>query len=329
MSPNTHPDYAHVTKRFGLIAASQLPIQTLLSLKIFNPFARAFGTSHESINRFHRTLGRVIYLFLILHVANYFNLLYRAGSLPERLFDNVVLPGELSNICYTLLFATALPKVRAYSYRLFFITHLFVVFSTSAFLLIHAASARFYVIKGLFLFVLDLAARKFTTATAQARIEAVPGTKLIRISAKLSQRKITQFLDQPGAHAYVSIPWKARPQGVSSLIYEFCFNPFTVADVRRDTGEVVLVARQQSGPMTRRLMELARGDSEARIPLCVEGPYGAFAKTYSSFAESGVDRVLLVAGGVGASFVLPVYKALRKSIPSAKVELTWAVRLAD
>lgn len=240
-----------------------------------------------------------------------------------------MLAGVLTNMSYTLLFATALPRVREYSYRLFFVTHLAVVFGASAFLLTHAASARFYVIKGLFLFMLDLGARKFTTATTQARVEAVPGTKLVSVSAKLSPGKISQFLENPGGHAYLSIPWRARPRGLSSVIYEFCFNPFTVADVRRDTGEVVLVARQQGGPMTRRLMQLAREDGGGRVPLCIEGPYGAFGRTYTSLMDSGVDRVLLVAGGVGASFVLPIYKALKKSHPSAKVELTWAVRVAD
>ena len=274
-------------------------------------------------------LGRVIYLLILLHVVNYFNLLYLLGRLPGRLFDPIVIPGELSNISYTLLFATALPKVREYSYRLFFITHLAVIFATSLFLFNHAPSARFYITKALIVFVADLAARKFTTATAEAKVEAVPGTNLIRISAKLPPRKIAQFEESPGSHVYVSIPWGARPQGLSSLIYEFCFNPFTVADVKRDTGEVVLVARQQGGPLTRRLMQLAKENAGGRVPLCVEGPYGAFGKVYSSLEESGFDRVLLVAGGVGASFVLPVYKTLKKSSPSTKVSLTWAVRLAD
>lgn len=240
-----------------------------------------------------------------------------------------MLPGELANMAYTALFMTALPKVREYSYRVFFVVHLLVVFATSFLLFIHAVPARFYIIEALAVFVLDLAVRKMTTATAQSKIEAVPGTNLIRISAKLSPRKIAQFAERPGSHAYISIPWPSRPRALSSLVYEFCFNPFTVAEVDRDAGEVVLVARQQGGPMTRRLMQLAREGSGARAPLAVEGPFGAFATTYSNLLESGVDRVLLVAGGVGASFVLPVYKALRESVPSAKVELTWAVRLAD
>lgn len=232
-------------------------------------------------------------------------------------------------MAYTALFATALPKVREYSYRVFFVVHLLVVFATSFLLFIHAEPARFYIVEALLVFVLDLAVRKMSTATAQSRIEAVPGTNLIKISAKLSPRKITQFAERPGSHAYISIPWPSRPRALSSLVYEFCFNPFTVAEVNRDAGEVVLVARQQGGPMTRRLMQLTREDTGARVPLAIEGPFGAFATTYSNLVESGVDRMLLVAGGVGASFVLPAYKALRESIPSAKVELTWAVRLAD
>ena len=180
-------------------------------------------------------LGRVIYLLILLHVVNYFNLLYLLGRLPGRLFDPIVIPGELSNISYTLLFATALPKVREYSYRLFFITHLAVVFATSLFLFNHAPSARFYITKALIVFMADLAARKFTTTTAEAKVEAVPGTNLIRISAKLPPRKIAQFAESPGSHVYVSIPWGARPQGLSSLIYEFRFTSATVKGLKQNS----------------------------------------------------------------------------------------------
>ncbi|SPO04472.1 related to ferric reductase [Cephalotrichum gorgonifer] len=325
----TGEDYAHVTKRFGIIAVSQIPVQTLLSLKAINPFARVFRTSHEEINRFHRTLGYIIYLFLCVHVLLYLNLFYQLNRLPERLVDEVVLPGEMAMVLFTTLLGTSLPKARQYSYRIFFVTHLSVVFLSSAFLLVHAKSAQFYITKALAVFVVDLVVRKITTSTAQAKVEVVPGTTLIKVTAKLPPRKISQFAERPGAHVYLSIPWGARPRSLYSLVYEFCFNPFTVAEVRQEAGEVVLVARKQDGPMTTRLVKLAEEGADARIPLSIEGPFGAFTKMLPSLVDSGVDRVLLVAGGVGASFALPVYKALKRSNPSAKVELTWAVRTAS
>jgi NAD(P)H-flavin reductase len=42
----------------------------------------------------------------------------------------------------------------------------------------------------------------------------------------------------------------------------------------------------------------------------------------------GIHRILLVAGGVGATFAVPIYRALVQQNPGIKVRLAWAVRAA-
>ncbi|CAI4217531.1 unnamed protein product [Parascedosporium putredinis] len=270
-------DFLHLTKRFGIIGVSQLPIQHLLSLKTINPYAAAFRTSHEDLNRFHRVLGRLIFILLWLH-----------------LFD--VFAGLSAFTLYHVLYGTSLTVVRQWSYRLFFITHLFVVFVTPGMIFIHATPTRPYILSSIVFFVVDLAVRRFATSLSSATVEIIQGTNLVKISATLPERKLKQLGERPGSH-------------------------------------LVLVARLRQGPLTRRLLELGRGAHgetlASRIPLSIEGPYGTIAKKFPNLASGDVDKVLLVAGGVGATFAIPIYKALKAADASINVELVWAVRSAS
>ena len=341
---NLFPDFLHLTKRFGTIAVSQLPIQHLLSFKATNPYAFAFRTSHEHLNRFHRVLGRLIFVFLWLHMLFYFKFFFAAGIFPARLFEPNVFAGFFALIVFHLLYATSMTVIQRWSYRLFFITHLSVVFVTPALIFVHAKPARIYILASIVLFVVDLVARKLTTATASSTVEIVPGTNLVKISAALPEPKIRQFGERPGSHVYLSIPNGARPKFSCSsksfpMLFEFLFNPFTVANVDHVNGELTLVARHMGGPMTARLLQLGneRGGNDAtapetfksRVPLSIEGPYGTLAKHFPSLAAGRADRVLLVAGGIGATFAFPIYKALKADDPDANVELVWAVRNPD
>ncbi|EJT75492.1 metalloreductase Fre8 [Gaeumannomyces tritici R3-111a-1] len=331
----TGDDYLHLTKRFGIVAAAQLPIQYLLSLKYLNPFAYVFRTSHEEVNKWHRVLGRIIYMLLLLHVVFYVNFLAQAGVLGRRIFAPIVFAGVVSWAGINLLMATALPMVRRFSYRIFFVTHLFVSFAVPVLIFFHAPPVRVSVCVALASVLADITVRRLRTMTGRAVMEAIPGTDLVKVTVAIPPGRSNAFRQHPGSHVYVSIPEAARPDltSTSSLIYEFLFNPFTVADVDEATGDLTLVARRRTGPMTAALARFAKSSGsaahanydETRIPLFVEGPYGA-AKHFPNLAGPGFDRVLLVAGGVGATFAVPLYRAIRHDNPSAKVELVWALR---
>ncbi|KAM0284112.1 hypothetical protein ACHAQH_002100 [Verticillium albo-atrum] len=337
----TGDDYLHLTKRLGAIATALMPFQYLLILKSFSPLAWAFNTSHETLNRWHRVLARSITALLVLHASFYLNYFVQIGILRRRLFAPIVFAGVLAFAGLNLLNTTALRAVRAWSYRLFFITHLFVAFAIPPLIFIHAPSARLSVGTALALFLVDLVIRRLRTTTSQATLETIPGTTLIKITASIPGPKVNAFRAKPGAHIYLSIPAAARPPASNdALLYEFLFNPFTVADIDDHSGALTLVARQRNGPLTRRLAQFAQhgppptsttvfstGDA-AKVPLSIEGPYGAAARHYSQIASPNVDRILLIAGGVGATFAVPLYRAVLSDNPSAKIELVWAIRSA-
>lgn len=322
------------------------------------------------MNRYHRVLGRVILLLLLAHVAFYLNFFALSGLLMRRLFDPVVFAGVLAFWALIAMNTTAMTRVRAYSYRLFFLSHLAAAFAIPALLFFHAGPARLFVAESILVFLVDLAVRKVRTIKTHASLEIVPGTNLVKVAAAVPASKLASFTSRPGAHVYLSLPEEARPGNspAQDALYNFLFNPFTVAGIDEQSRQVILVARALDGPLTRRLADLAQTQAQAhsnaslpvsgsqstaagpdgeaawsavsllsdsKVPLNIEGPYGHLARNFASTfgspscALSSVDRTLLVAGGVGATFVLPTYRAILSENPSAKVDLVWAVRSAS
>lgn len=322
------------------MAVSQLPIQYLLSLKSISPLSYALGTSHEHVNRYHRTLGRIIYALLLVHILLYNAYFFMAGVWAQRVFEPVVLFGVVASVGMHAINATAARAIRDWSYRVFFVVHVATAVALPPLIWFHAPPLRLYLAEALALFVADLAVRKTGTVVAPATIDAVPGTNLVRVTASMPVKKLAEYGRHPGSHVYLSIPRSARTTAASrALIFDFLYNPFTVADVDEEGGMMRLVARHRGGPATRFLAQVA---SQAQAPdrpplvdaisLGIEGPYGAAGKHLGDLvALASQGRVLLVAGGIGATFTLPLYRALARDGPAGegtRVRFVWAVRHA-
>ncbi|KAI1456258.1 metalloreductase Fre8 [Annulohypoxylon moriforme] len=326
----TGNDYLHLTKRFGQVALSQFPLQYLMALKSLNPIAFAFGSSHEQVNRWHRVLGWVIYILLFTHACLYLNFYVQEGILTERLVRLIPALGLASIIGMSFMNATAIKLIRQYSYRVFFITHLTVAMLLPPAIFFHSHhGGRQYVIEALGVFLVDIAKRRFDTITAPATLELIPGTSLVKIVAGIPSKKIDRFRKYPGMHVYLSIPPSSRRSSIFSpsyLLYECTFNPFTIASVDEESGDLTLVARRHRGPMTRALTQFAEdGLDGAKVSLNIDGPYGC-ATWFPNLGGPEFQRVLLVAGGVGATFILPLYRGLiANENPAARVQMVWAV----
>lgn len=323
-------DYLHLTRRFGIVGVSQFPVQYLLSLKSLNPFALVLRSSHEEVNRWHRVLGRVIYVFVTLHAVFYFNFYYQNNLLGQKITSLVPVLGFTLIAAMHLLYGTALSVVRQYSYRVFFITHLLIALALPPVIYFHAHHASFYVWESLAVFIIDIAKRRFEIVVAETKVELIPDTDLIKLVGTIPTGKIERFAKNPGTHIYLSVPPASRPEkspiAAAHLIFEFSFNPFSVAAVDESSGELTLVARRHNGPMTRAFAAFASATSaNAEVKLAFDGPYGC-ARRFPSLAGTEFDRILLVAGGVGATFTLPLYRWIQAENPTARVQMVWAVR---
>lgn len=180
----------------------------------------------------------------------------------------------------------------------------------------------------LLVFFADIIYRKIDTVTTAASLESIPGTDLVKINLSVPISKLERFQKRPGSHVYLQIPGSSRlsqaPLSKEYLVHDFLYNPFTVADVDTKSSSLTLVARHLNGPMTSELRRLADADSKP-VPLSIEGPYGV-STHFPELTGGNFDRILLVSGGIGSTYTVPLYRAIVADSPNAKVQLVWAVR---
>lgn len=300
----------------------------MLSMKsLYSPFAIAFQSSHEQLNPYHRISGRIIYSLLTLHFTFYMNFFVQAGLLKVRFTQLVPLLGVLAFTLVTILATTSLALVRRWSYRVFFILHLLIAVSVLPILFFHAKPIRFYLAESLILFFLDITARKLDTFTGFSKITQVADTKLLKLIIPVPPSKIRRFQIAPGQHVYLSLPPESIPTATSlPLIHDLMYNPFTVADVSSD--KIMLVLRTLHGPTTTALQHLTKL-AKAKPGINIEGPYGE-SRRFPNFTTE-FDKTLLVAGGVGATFILPIFNHIASSISGdehngSSVEMIWSMR---
>ena len=322
---DTKDDYLHLTKRFGIVAASQFPIHYLLALKSWSPIQYLTRLSHEELNPYHRLLGRIITTLLAVHATLYLNFYVQKGLLSKRIRDTDVLLGVTGIISILFLSTTALECVRHYSYRIFFHLHVILSILLLPVLYFHVSHLRIYIVESIAVYAVLIVQRNLSQATVPATVNRIPSTNLLsitipRLSSSSSKRHYA------GQHVYIGLP---------SLPNKLRVNPFTIAsapssrsaalDDDKDGGSINFNIRALSGT-TANLSALAARPQPTH--LTIEGPYGA--SKYFPRLET-YDRVLLVAGGVGATFTLPIYESLMLETGSIdasahRVKFIWVVK---
>jgi NAD(P)H-flavin reductase len=98
-------------------------------------------------------------------------------------------------------------------------------------------------------------------------------------------------------------------------------HPFTIAAAANpddDHHTLSLLIRTRSG-ITEQLAKHVRNNASGTTPVTVEGPYGQLEERLSSF-----DDILLVAGGVGGTFVWPIAERLTRLGKSYR--MVWSVK---
>ncbi|KAF2717052.1 hypothetical protein K431DRAFT_277792 [Polychaeton citri CBS 116435] len=317
----TGDDYLHLTKRFGIVASSQLPLQYLLAMKFpYSPISFFTRRSHESLNSAHQILGRIVTALLYLHTAFYLNFYVQKHLLPAKLKEAYVICGIVGAVAFTIVGTTALAPVRRWSYRLFYVLHVSLSTALLPILWFHVHHVRPYLIETAVIVIINAGLRWWATISCQANIRFLEGTALLDIRLTIDtphkERKLTTW--QPGQHAYLST--KGHP-----ILRAFASNPFTLASLPTEDGQLRFVARVMDGNTAK----LARS-IDLSPQISIEGPYGLRSHPYQLLHY---DRVLFVAGGIGATFVVPLYRQLlsdlspgKGSYRRQKVTLVWVAR---
>jgi NAD(P)H-flavin reductase len=313
------------------VAVAQLPTHFVLAVKSrYNPLALLFNASYERLLPWHRISGRLIFLLIVVHATLYLNYFIQISTLKEHLTSLKIILGIISFMSLFAMMGTSIEAVRCRNYRLFYITHSILASLLLIFLVFHAKSLRWYIIETLAVTILSLLNR-LDTITAYATISRIPRTNLISVQIPIPASGIQRFRAAPGQHVFLSLHAETATKIKSSLVQNmFLRNPFTVANVS-ENNEITLVARVQDGPASRALDALA---DSAEKPSLVEiyGPFGnipRFAKLARKY-----DRILVVAGGVGATFALPVYRELKEQVEAEgkgqdKITFVWSMKTLE
>ena len=312
---DTGDDYLHLTRRFGIIAASQLPIHYVLAMKAWSPVQYITRMSHEELNPYHRLLGRIIVIFMACHAILFTNLYIQKGRLFKRFQDRDVIFGLSAIVSATILFTTALARIRNYSYRLFLYCHVVLSILILPILYLHVTYLRIYILEAAAIYVLLIVQRKISQDHVSATITRYKNTNLVSVSASLRHLTLARSY-APGQHVYLGFP------GAKEKLQR---NPFTIANHPDRDRQVKIVARVLHGT-TSKLGKLVNNQRQP-VDLILEGPYGG-AKHFPDFSEC--DSVLLFAGGVGATFILPIYQQLMQTNgadeTTCSLRCVWAVR---
>lgn len=321
---NTGGDYLHLTKRFGIVGASQIPLQLLMAMKpSWSPVQLITRKGHEELKAWHQNLGRIIQLLLSLHAIFYLNFYVQMGLLSKRIKDSDVQIGLAGISILTALGILASTKVRAWNYRIFFTSHIYLAMAFLPLMYFHVKQIQTYMIESLAIQLINVASWKFYTSKHVATVKVQPKTGLIKLDVPARTLKWI-----PGQHVYLTL----APRPTS-----FGRNPFTVASLPDTDGRLTLAMRILNGN-TKKLARIVQQkksvspDSdqdhiEAEVEVELEGPYGA-SRHLPDLSQ--YHTVLLVAGGVGASYIIPIWRSLLRKRSSehsaATLHMIWTVR---
>jgi predicted ferric reductase len=113
-------------------------------------------------------------------------------------------------------------------------------------------------------------------------------------------------------------------------LHTFRSNPFTIASIPNTDGHIKFVARALNGNTKLLLSNAEKVSSDTNVNITVEGLYGL--NTHEDRLLR-YDRVLFITGGVGATFIVPLYRQLladlspgKGSYRRQKVSFVWIAR---
>ncbi|TLD28185.1 hypothetical protein PspLS_03231 [Pyricularia sp. CBS 133598] len=299
--------YGNVAARLGWLLTCNLALVVFLALKN-TPLAFLTAYSHERLNNLHQLAGCVTFLMVVLHSILY-TLVFTKSNRYEKLREPEQIAGIVSSFAFLVLVATAI-TMRRFCYELFYATHIIsFVIAIVAFAL-HRPE-----FKDVILYIIIAIAgawaidrlirlgRMLTNSVNQsATVHPLPdgGTRIV-----LSKRPLGS---QAGKHCFLWIP------GIRALEA----HPFTMIS----SDPVEFVAKSYDG-FTRDLHKYAVANPGGSLWASVDGPYGTFSDPMQ------FDKIVLIAGGSGASFVFGLATNLLERMgpeSTRSIELIWAVR---
>lgn len=305
---NTRDEWSWETigYRTGFIAIAQLPLIFLLAAKS-NIIGFLTGSSHERLNWLHRWTARTLWLTATIHMCFWFRSWGRYNYILRKLQTDPLTQTGFSSWCVlTLIVILSAAPVRRLSYELFVLSHILTFCGFIAAVWFHApAEVKAWVWIPIGLLAFDRLVRYAFMLLINARL--------------LAQRSKATFTPLPGNVTRISIPgppfsWQPGQHAFLSChsVLPLQSHPFTISSIPSDRRLEFLVRAEKGG--TKKLFKHASAHStplgqtgsqseasSAKVTI-LDGPYGRI-RPLRQF-----DSVVLIAGGIGATFTMPLLR---------------------
>ncbi|KAG2138486.1 ferric reductase NAD binding domain-containing protein [Suillus clintonianus] len=347
-------DITYWSNRSGMLAASQFPLITALGTKN-NIVSLITGISYDKLNYVHRMMSRVVFTLLWVHGGSE---VVRNAPFQPYFAEQWLVWGVVSMIAFSILCIVSLRPVRAQAYELFFYVHFSMVltFLIGAYYHTKQFTVAYWIYPCFVIWGLDRLIRFIRLVMFNHSYFGFGSGSTMDATAELLSddfvrlrfHRPSHFHWTPGQTAYLIMP------SVSRLPFEA--HPFTIAsfnsklfDAPKEQNptsekytqisiaegslgssapfwkELVFFINVREG-FTARLKDAAlKGD---KVKVFVDGPYGP-SPNLSSY-----DTSVLIAGGSGVSYTLPVLLDIIERVRNgqsscSRVVFIWSIRSVD
>ncbi|KAF4995577.1 hypothetical protein FGRMN_5030 [Fusarium graminum] len=301
------PFLSNIASRTGWLAIANLLIVVPLSLKN-SPGFTLMASSYERLNILHRMAGYTTLIFAVVHSCTYTVVFARQNFLQRLLVREEIFGMVAMSSFIALSFAGCV--LRTWWYELFYYLHvafwILAIIMTSLhqpkpskkILYVVCVSAGMWSIER----IIRLTRIIVNSINNTVTLTPLPngGTRVTLTKAPLGSFS--------GKHGYLWIP----------AVRAFETHPFTMVS----TEPLEFVVAAYDG-FTRSLHKYALENPGAELKASVEGPYGSLP----DFRSYG--RVMLIAGGSGASFTIGAALNMLKTLDvdvEIDIEFVWMIR---
>lgn len=319
----------NVSNRAGIIASIQIPLLTLFALRN-NILIWLTGWSFSTFNAYHRAIARVTFILAVIHagakqtmmlsfhaplrIIYYPTILFKLGLAALCLMSLMILLGFFRVKHYEIfLFVHVVGAIAAYICILFHLNHL--GYKQTMYVSLGLILADFTIRIGRIIFsniAFYLTPIDGSNRLTEACVSLLPSDVLnVRIRTPI------QWPFAPGQYVYIHFN---RLNILES-------HPFSAVGPSSDGESFQLLCKARGG-MTKRLRDYiesegAKEGQKVNMNVLIEGPYGVHCPV------ERYDTVLLVAGGIGITGIIPYAEYLALSPHYHEIHLIWTVASVD
>lgn len=315
----------NVSNRAGIIASTQIPLLTLFALR--NSFLiKISGWSFSTFNAYHRAISRVTVLLAIIHAAAKHEMML-SFHVPLRLiyFPTALFRLGVGALCLWIIMIL-LGFFRVKYYEVFLFVHIVGAVASYICILFHLNHIGYkqtiYVSLGLMLGDIVFRIGRILFANTSLFYSHVEESKSLT-KANLSLLPS----DVINVRVRTPIRWDFRPGQYVYIHFNrmniFESHPFSAVGPSSDGESFQLLCKARGG-ITQRLrdhmIELGvNNGQDVEMSVLVDGPYGVHCPV------ERYDSILLVAGGIGITGIIPYAEYLALSVQYHEIILLWTV----